>query len=124
MESWWVYVIQSKMERVSSSGKALNGAFYVGMTNDPPRRLRQHNGEIKGGARCTSGGRPWVPRALFGPYSSRSEALRAERSLKKSKRGESRTRWSESDSPLCRGLGINDPWVADPVSPWRLRTHP
>jgi len=40
------------------------GKTYNGYTNDLTRRLRQHNGEIKGGARSTtravaSGDRPW-----------------------------------------------------------------
>jgi len=40
------------------------GKTYNGYTNDLARRLRQHNGELKGGARCTtravaSGDRPW-----------------------------------------------------------------
>ena len=34
---------------------------YVGVTNDFPRRLRQHNGLIKGGAKATRVGRPWNP---------------------------------------------------------------
>lgn len=32
---------------------------YVGYTTDIKRRLRQHNGEIKGGAKYTRYGRPW-----------------------------------------------------------------
>ena len=32
---------------------------YIGCTNDLRRRLRQHNGEIVGGARATMSSRPW-----------------------------------------------------------------
>ena len=34
---------------------------YVGMTNDIFKRLRQHNGEIKGGAKYTSKRKGWYP---------------------------------------------------------------
>lgn len=33
---------------------------YIGVTNNRIRRLRQHNGELKRGAKATRRGRPWV----------------------------------------------------------------
>lgn len=105
--TYWVYVIQSLARRP----RGLAGFHYVGCTTDPARRLRQHNGELVGGGRYTAKYRPWQPRALFGPYSGRREAMQAEYALKHSKRGVARTLWSATDHPLCRGLGRNDPWV-------------
>jgi len=32
---------------------------YVGITKNLNKRIRQHNGEIKGGAKATVSGRPW-----------------------------------------------------------------
>jgi len=113
---FWVYVIQGR-GRLTESGET-PGRTYVGMTTNPARRLRAHNGEIVGGARATRGSRPWRPRALYGPYKTKKEALRAERQLKKSKRGEGRVRWLVEDSPLCCGLGADHPWVTDPS--WKV----
>jgi structure-specific endonuclease subunit SLX1 len=50
---------------------------YVGATVDPNRRLRQHNGEIKGGARATAG-RSWTRKYLVGCFDTEREALRFE----------------------------------------------
>ena len=50
---------------------------YVGATVNPDRRLRQHNGEISGGARATKG-RAWTRHFLVGGFSDEREALRFE----------------------------------------------
>ena len=108
MSKWSVYVMQSLKPRRGRRG-VLPGFFYVGCTTDPLRRLRQHNGEIKGGGKYTAKHRPWVLRAIHGPYKDRSEAQKAEYALKHGKRGKARLEWSEKDSPLCRGLGTGHP---------------
>ena len=115
---WWVYVIQSQERRVGKRGNALPGFHYVGCTTDPVRRIREHNGVFangkpgnKRGGKYTSKHRPWVPRALYGPYKDQSSAMKAERALKHGKRGTARTRWSPKDSKWCWGHGPNDPWV-------------
>jgi predicted GIY-YIG superfamily endonuclease len=105
---YWVYVLQSLTIRTNKKGQRLPGFFYVGMTTDPARRLRQHNGEISGGGRYTSKWRVWEMRAIFGPYETRSDALKAEYALKHGKRGAARLNWTPQDSPWCRGLGILD----------------
>lgn len=110
---WWVYVIQSDKPRFVK-GRRRPGVCYVGSTTNPARRLKQHNGNIRGGGKYTAQHRPWKPRALYGPYKNRSEAFKAEMKLKRQKRGEGRTRWSPSDSSLCRGEGANHPWVSEP----------
>jgi predicted GIY-YIG superfamily endonuclease len=110
---WWVYVIESQTRFRNRKGRLCAAPFYVGATTHMPRRIRQHNGEIKGGGKYTSKHRPWEVRAVFGPYANQSEAMKAERALKKSKRGVNRTLWAPSDSKWCRGEGLNHPWVTD-----------
>ena len=113
--TWWVYAIQSQVVRIGRRGQPLPGFFYVGCTTNPVRRLRQHNGEIKGGGKYTSKHRPWTARALYGPYANQSEALKAERALKRGKRSVQRAQWSTKDSSWCRGAGADHPWVVDPT---------
>ena len=55
---------------------------YVGMTNDFFRRWRQHNKEIKGGAKCTSRKENWFPICIIDGFPSMVEAMQCEWSLK------------------------------------------
>jgi len=115
---YWVYVMQSQQVRYGKRGRKLPGYYYVGMTTDPRRRAFEHNGLHPSGkpgntrgAKWTAKWRPLLMKAIFGPYESRSESLKAEYALKHSKRGEARTKWSADDSPWCRGEGVADPRV-------------
>lgn len=61
---------------------------YIGSTVDVPRRLRQHNREIVGGARSTTRGAPhWAVACYLSGFSTRSSACRWERILKCRARG-------------------------------------
>lgn len=46
-DSWHVYLL-----------RCADGTLYTGVARDLARRLRQHNGEIHGGANYTRGRRP------------------------------------------------------------------
>ena len=67
---WYVYLLQST-----------GGSTYVGATVDPDRRLRQHNGELKGGARATgmqcAKGETWTRVCMVGSF-QKIDALRFE----------------------------------------------
>lgn len=52
---WSCYLVRSKVSP---------NRTYAGVTNDIKHRLRQHNGEISGGARATKIYRPWVLAAI------------------------------------------------------------
>lgn len=56
---------------------------YNGSTNDIKRRLRQHNGEITGGAKATRGKGEWVPYVLMEGFETHSEALSCEFKIKR-----------------------------------------
>ena len=54
-------------------------ALYIGSTPHPPRRLAQHNGVAKGGAKKTSNDkRPWEMVIVVEGFMSRVSALQFE----------------------------------------------
>lgn len=70
---WALYLLRSTVE----------SRTYIGVTVDVDRRLKQHNGELCGGAKATRRGRPWVLHRILGKYPDRSEAQQAEAALKR-----------------------------------------
>ena len=56
---------------------------YNGCTNNFKRRIRQHNGEIKGGAKCTSRRGPWEPYCIITGFKDNIEALQTEWRIKR-----------------------------------------
>ena len=60
-----------------------NNYTYNGCTNNFTRRIRQHNGEIKGGAKCTSRRGPWTPYCIITGFKDNIEALQTEWRIKR-----------------------------------------
>ncbi|KAI0593024.1 hypothetical protein F4775DRAFT_587110 [Biscogniauxia sp. FL1348] len=66
-----VYVLRSTVR---------NASLYIGSTPNPPRRLKQHNGEVTGGAARTAikSRRPWEMIGLVSGFPSMVAALKFE----------------------------------------------
>jgi structure-specific endonuclease subunit SLX1 len=78
--SFYVYVI------TPTSPERRLKTTYVGFTTDPAHRLRQHNGELQGGARRTLKHRPWEFVAIVEGLPSKRVALQLEWALQHPRR--------------------------------------
>lgn len=83
---------------------------YVGATVDPARRLRQHNGELVGGARATAG-RAWTRRYLIGGFEDERAALRFEWRWKYLTRQAPGDSWLERRAHALSLLLADFPWA-------------
>ena len=83
---------------------------YVGATVDPARRLRQHNGELVGGARATAG-RTWTRRYLIGGFEDERAALRFEWRWKYLTRQAPGDSWLERRAHALSLLLSDFPWA-------------
>jgi predicted GIY-YIG superfamily endonuclease len=91
---------------------AMDGSrTYVGATVDPARRLRQHNGELVGGARATAG-RSWRRQYLIGGFEDERAALRFEWRWKYLTRQAPGDSWLERRAHALSLLLADFPWAS------------
>jgi predicted GIY-YIG superfamily endonuclease len=73
---WYCYILRNRLPQYRN-------CTYNGSTNDPFRRLRQHNEEISGGAKATHGkGGAWEIYALLSGFPDHVNALSCEWRIK------------------------------------------
>ena len=74
-DKYYCYIIRS-------TNPTFLNSTYNGSTNNLIRRLRQHNGEIVGGAKATRGKGQWIYIAIWEGFQSYREALSCEWRIK------------------------------------------
>ena len=78
-KNWLIYILECR-----------DGSLYCGITNNIEKRLKQHKGEIIGGAKYTRS--HWPCKLVYKEKSaSRSEALKREEIIKKMSKVEKQT---------------------------------
>ena len=71
MDEWACYIIENR------------GYTYVGVSNNVKKRLRAHNGEIRGGAKYTTGkGKGWSHICIIRGFPTKIESMQFEWALK------------------------------------------
>ena len=73
--TWYCYILRTTNEKYKNQ-------TYNGSTNNLKRRLRQHNSEIKGGAKFTNNKGPWEYYAILTGFETHQEALYCEWKIK------------------------------------------
>ena len=93
---------------LKNSYKKDKNRTYNGYTNNPTRRIRQHNQEITGGARYTKkyGNKSWEMYVLVTGFPTAQNALQCEWKIKHP--NNKRSRGSKYNSPSGRIKGLNE----------------
>ena len=93
MIMYYVYILRCR-----------GGSLYTGITTDPARRLRQHRGELPGGAKFTASKKPLDYAAIW-ETPDRSTASRLEARIKRLTHSQKET--------LAAGMTVPDWFPAD-----------
>lgn len=75
-KSFFVYIV-----------KCSDNSYYTGIATNLEKRIKEHNGLLKGGAKYTRGKGPVVLKH-FEKFETRSQALKREAEIKKMERAE------------------------------------
>jgi len=101
-EKWYCYILRNKNPKYSY-------LTYNGSTNNPKRRLRQHNEEISGGAKYTHGrGGGWEIYCLLTGFPDHKNALSCEWRIKHTLGKPRMKRPKEHCGPNGRIVAMND----------------
>ena len=99
-DTWYCYLLRNTSEQYKM-------CTYNGSTNDLKRRLRQHNEEIKGGAKATHGkNNSWEYYALLTGFQDHINCLSCEWRFKLPS-GKPGKREARFNGPVGRILGLN-----------------
>ncbi|AYV81990.1 MAG: GIY-YIG nuclease [Homavirus sp.] len=98
---WYCYILKNNYTHHKKR-------TYNGYTNDPKHRIRQHNQEIKGGARYTKkfGNKMWEMYVLIKGFPNAQNALQCEWRIKHP--DNKRKRDNKYNSPVGRVKGLNE----------------
>ena len=75
-KSFFVYIV-----------KCSDNSYYTGIATNLEKRIKEHNGQLKGGAKYTKGKGPVVLKH-FEKFETRGQALKREAEIKKLKKTE------------------------------------